>query len=95
MLKPVLAATLLLVLPLSAFAQATTHTGSTAGTTTAARPGPTGNQNNPQDETNQAGQPSNARTTPGSGAADQIPTPTLSGKMSTIPQVQAPPSAKR
>ena len=89
MSKPVFttafAAALLLVLPVSAFAQTNTNTGSTAGMSSAARPGPTGNQNNPQAETNQAGQPSNARTTPGSAAAPSIPTPTLSQKSQKVP----------
>jgi hypothetical protein len=87
MLKPVFAA-LLLVLPISAFAQSTTHTGSSAGTAAAAQPGPTANQNNPQAEANQAGQPSNAKTTPGTGAATSIPTPTLSHKSQPVPQGQ-------
>lgn len=85
MSKPVFVAALLLVLPIAAFAQSTTHTGSSAGTSSAARPGPTANQNNPQAETNQAGQPSNARTTPGSVAAPSIPTPTLSQKSQKVP----------
>lgn len=85
MLKPMFTAALLLVLPVSAFAQTDTSTGSTAGTSSAARPGPTGNQNNPQAETNQAGQASNARTAPGSVAAPSIPTPTLSHKSQKVP----------
>lgn len=87
MLKPALAA-LLLVLPVSAFAQSTTHTGSSAGTPSAAASGPSANQNNPQAEANQAGQSSNARATPGTGAATAIPTPTLSNKMQPVPQGQ-------
>ena len=86
MSKPVFVAALLLVLPISAFAQSTTHTGSSAGTSSAAQPGPTANQNNPQAETNQAGQPSNARTAPGTTAATAIPTPTLGKKMQQVPQ---------
>ncbi len=86
MSKPVFVAAMLLLLPISAFAQSTTHTGSSAGTSSAAQPGPTANQNNPQAETNQAGQPSNARTTPGSTAATAIPTPTLSKKMQPLQQ---------
>ena len=85
MLKPIFAAALLLAVPSVAFAQIDTSTGSTKGTSSAARPGPTGNQNNPQAETNQAGQPSNARTAPGSVAAPSIPTPTLSGKSQKVP----------
>ncbi len=84
MFKPILIAAALLAAPQLAFAQANTHTGSTS----AARPGVTGNLNNPQEQANQAGQPANARTLP-SGDAGSVPMPTTGGS-GKIPQQPSP-----
>ncbi len=95
MLKSVVAAVLLIAAPLSAFAQTNTSHGSTAGTTTAAQPGPIGNLNNPQAQANMAGQPSNARAVPSSGDAQRIPTPVVNGQTmsSPVPQPDKPPTS--
>lgn len=85
MSKPLFTALLIATAPVAAFAQTDTSTGSTAGISSAARPAPTANQNNPQAQANMAGQPRNAHTVPGSGAASAIPTPTLSHKMQKVP----------
>ncbi len=99
MLKYVLVVILAVAAPAAVFAQSTkspgetagSNTGTSAGSSSAAQPGATGNLNNPQAEANQAGQPGNARTTPGSDSATQIPTPTLPGStMKTIPQPSRP-----
>lgn len=88
MIKIVLAA-LLFAAPATAFAQSNTSTGSTS----AARPAPSGNLNNPQAQANQAGQPANARSLPSSGDATAVPTPTLPGGWSQVPQQPEPPQS--
>ena len=88
MSKFLLLAAVLAAAPVVAFAQANTSPGSTS----AARPGLTGNMNNPQEQANMGGQPSIAHTVPGGGDANAVPTPTLGGSgMSKVPQPQKPP----
>ena len=77
-----------IAVPGYAFAQANTS----AGSTSAARPGPTKNLSNPQAQANMGGQPSIAQTVPSDGDAHETPTPTLGGSgMSKVPQPQKPP----
>ena len=91
MLKPLLAAILLVAAPCAAFAQSNTSPGSTS----AAPPAPTGNLNNPQAQSNMAGQPSIAHTVPNDGDAKSIPTPVIDGSpASKIPEPEKPPTMK-
>ena len=99
MLKYVFVAVLAVAAPATAFSQSTkspgetagSNTGTSAGSSSSATSAPSGNLNNPQAQANQAGQPGNARTTPNSDGATQIPTPTLPGSgMKTVPQTTRP-----
>ena len=91
MLKPIFVAMLLVAAPCAAFAQSNTSPGSTS----AARPAPTGNLNNPQAQSNMAGQPSIAHTVPSDGDAKSIPTPVIDGSSSSkIPEPEKPPTMK-
>ena len=86
MSKLLLAVLLLAATPVAVFAQSSKGTGPSA-----AAPAPTANLNNPQAQSNMAGQPANAHTVPSSGDAKAIPTPVVpSHPMSAVPKQTTP-----